>query len=189
MIRAINKLMAPIWRRMMMLIGRCVITVINDRTGIQSMQIKVLNGEVLDNVERFQDYGFTSVPLPGSEGFAVFASGLRSHGLIVKVDNREYRLKGLANGEVAVYTDEDRQGHGHRIHLRRGGVIEVLADQVIVNAKTKTRIESDEIEIHARSQLNLDCNGHGAKWLPTHKESYTIGATGNNNPINTPEVP
>lgn len=166
-----------------------MVTAIDDNKDIQNVQIKLLDGEVHDAVERFQDYGFTCVPHTGSEGFAGFVAGIRSHGLIIKIDNRSYRLKGLANGEVALYTDEDQEAHKHRIHFKRGGIIEVLADQVVINAKTKARIESDEIEIHARSQLNLDCNGHGEKWLPTHKDSYTIGATGTAHNINAPEIP
>lgn len=189
MIKTIQKLMTPLSNRIVSMIARCIITAVDDSGKIQMVQIRTINGVVRDNVERFQDYGFTSVPHIDSEGFVSFVNGNTGHGLIVKIDNRTYRLKGLENGEVALYTDEDQEDHKHRIHFKRGGIIEVLANQVVINAATKARIESDTIEIHAKTELNLDCNGHGERWEPTHKESYAIGATGNNNAINAPEIP
>ena len=127
MIRIINKLIAPLKRRVYLMIGRCMITAIDDSTDIQSMQIKSLDGEVHDGVERFQDYGFTSVPQKGSEGFAAFVAGIRAHGLMVKVDDRRYRPKNLQPGEVCFYTDEDKDSSDHRIIFKRGKEIHLIA--------------------------------------------------------------
>ncbi|WP_431477838.1 phage baseplate assembly protein domain-containing protein [Massilia eburnea] len=58
--------------------------------------------------------GFTSVPKPGAEGVVVFVGGNRDHGLVIAVEDRRFRLKGLASGEVAIYDDQ-----GQKVHLTR----------------------------------------------------------------------
>jgi phage baseplate assembly protein V len=123
---------------------RGTITLIDDTKKIQSAQAKFNGDEVLDGFERFQDYGFTSNPHPGSEGVAVFPGGKRSNGIIIKVDDRRYRLKGLEDGEVAIYTDE-----GDKIVLKRGNKIEVTTHEYIVNASTKISFVTPLFEVDA----------------------------------------
>jgi phage baseplate assembly protein V len=126
----------PLARRIAMMIARAVITTVNDQTKAQSLQITLLADEVSDDVERLQNYGMTSVPKPGAEAVTVFVGGDRSHGLVIAVEDRRYRLKGLAEGEVALYDDL-----GQVVHLKRDGVliespskIEVKAPTVLVSA-------------------------------------------------------
>lgn len=115
-IRAINKVMAPISRRVNLMVARGVLALVDDATKMQGMQIKLLDGEVRE-MERFQNYGLTSQPLPGAEVAAMFIGGNRNHGLIVAVDDRRFRLKGLVGGEVALYDDL-----GHVVKLTRTGI-------------------------------------------------------------------
>lgn len=119
--RTINKMIAPLIRRVRLMVGRGVLSLVNDDLKMQGVQVQLLAGEVRD-LERFQDYGFTSVPHGGAEVAAVFIDGNRDHGIAVRIDDRRYRLKGLQSGEVAIYTDE-----GDKIVMKRGGVIEVTA--------------------------------------------------------------
>ncbi|MCU0919028.1 MAG: phage baseplate assembly protein V [Burkholderiaceae bacterium] len=109
-------------QRLQLMIGRAVVLLVNDALKMQGLQVHLLADEVRDSVERFQEYGFTSHPLPGAEAIAAGVGGSRDHVVVLAVDDRRYRLRGLAQGEVAVYTDE-----GDKIVLRRGGVIEVTA--------------------------------------------------------------
>ncbi|ADU63394.1 MAG: phage baseplate assembly protein V [Pseudodesulfovibrio sp.] len=120
--RALSKLLAPIRRRLSMVVTRAVITLTDDGALMQAMQARLLAGEVMDGLERFQEYGFTSVPHPGAEGIALSVGGQRSNTVLIAVDDRRYRLKGLKNGEVALYTDE-----GDRIHFGRGGIVTLKA--------------------------------------------------------------
>lgn len=124
-----RKMMEPLKRRILMSISRAVIETIKDDRGIQSMQASLLADEVQDDMERFQNYGFTSHPPKGSEGIAVFPGGDRSHGILIAVDNRTYRLKDLKGGEVAIYTDE-----GDSIILKRNHRIEVNTETLTINA-------------------------------------------------------
>ena len=43
-------------------VARAVLNVVDDEGNMQRVQISLLEDEVIDDVERFQDYGFTSVP-------------------------------------------------------------------------------------------------------------------------------
>jgi phage baseplate assembly protein V len=130
--------------------ARGTITLVNDDTKMQSTQVKFLADEVLDGLERFQDYGFTSKPKVGAEALAIFFGGRRSNGAVIKVDDRRYRIKGLQDGEVAIYTDE-----GDKIVLKRGNKIEVTTNEFIVNAATKIRMVSPLVEIVASTKVDI----------------------------------
>lgn len=124
--------------------SRGTITLINDETKLQKVQAKFLADEVLDDLDRYQDYGFTSKPKPGAEALAIFFGGRRSNGAVIKVDDRRYRIKGLQDGEVAIYTDE-----GDKIVLKRGNKIEVTTHEYIVNASTKIKFTTPLFEVDA----------------------------------------
>jgi phage baseplate assembly protein V len=130
MITALTRLLQPIRTRLDNMVARAVVQLVNDGTKLQVVQLSILDGETREGCERFQSYGLTSVPLDGAEAVVLFAGGRRDHGLVIAVDDRRYRLKGMQGGEVALYTDE-----GDRIHFKRGGTIEVkAATKVIVDA-------------------------------------------------------
>jgi phage baseplate assembly protein V len=125
-----EKLLRPITTRISNLVSRAVVALVDDSKRIQDVQLSVLKGETREGVERFQEYGFTSVPHPGAEAVVLFPGGSRDHGLCVAVDDRRYRLKGLEDGEVAIYTDE-----GDKITIKRGGMIEIsCATKAIIKA-------------------------------------------------------
>lgn len=128
------------------MLSRGIITLVDDSKKIQTVQGKFGADDVLDDMERFQDYGFTSKPKPGAEALAAFFGGRRSNGIIFKVDDRRYRLKGLADGEVAIYTDE-----GDKIVLKRGNKIEVTTKEYIVNAQTKITFNTPLFEVNAEN--------------------------------------
>jgi phage baseplate assembly protein V len=128
-------------RRISAMVGRAVLTSIEDAGGIQLLQIDGLADETHDGVERLQDYGFTSVPFPGAEAAVMFAGGLRSHGLVVAVGDRRYRLKGLREGEVAVYDDQ-----GQKLLLGRDGIAIETTKPLTITAET-VLIEADAVNL------------------------------------------
>lgn len=130
--------LSRIKRRLQNMVGRAVLSAIDDERGIQALQIEGLADEVQDGVERLQDYGFTSVPLPGAEAAVVYAGGLRSHGLVVAVGDRRYRLKALGAGEVAVYDDQ-----GQKVHLTRAGILVSTEKKVTIEAGEALLVKSD----------------------------------------------
>jgi phage baseplate assembly protein V len=115
-------MLRPLQQRILNALARAVVAQVNDEGRVQLLQLQILKGEVRSDVERFQEYGLTSNPHPGAEALACFLGGNRDHGIVLVVDDRRYRLKSLAPGEVAVYDDL-----GSVVHLKRGGVIRVAA--------------------------------------------------------------
>jgi len=100
----INQMIQPLAKRIKLSIGKCVLDSITDSTGLQTAKIVLLADEVLDEVERLQEYGFTSVPLQGCEGVAVFVGGNRGNAAIIATDDRRTRPTDLAEGDSAIYT-------------------------------------------------------------------------------------
>ncbi len=111
------KLVAPYARRLSNMIARGTVTLVDAATKMQSLQLRLLAGEAKDKVEHFEPYGFTSQPNPGAECLALFLDGDRSHGVVVCVADRRYRVKGLTTGEVILHDDQ-----GQSVYLMRSGI-------------------------------------------------------------------
>ena len=123
-------------------VARAVLNVVDDEGNMQRVQISLLEDEVIDDVERFQNYGFTSVPEEGTEATVVFVGADRSHPVVVVADDRRVRKKGLKPGEVAVY-----HKNGDFIHLKNENEIEVKTKTFNVNCTTATLSASSEITL------------------------------------------
>jgi phage baseplate assembly protein V len=130
-----------------MVVARGVVRLVNDALLVQGLQVTVLDGEVAQ-VQRFQEYGYTSVPLAGAEAVLAAVAGARSHLVAIAVDDGRYRLKNLVDGEVALYTDEGDTIHfqrGRIIAVNAGNAINVSAPQVTVTATTKVTLDTPEV--------------------------------------------
>ncbi len=133
MIAQFNKFTATLSRRLRLLVSRGVVNFVNDSLKQQNLQISMLADETADDVERFQNYGHTSVPPAGSEAIVLSVGGVRQHLVAIAVDNRGARLANLESGDSALYHLE-----GHKILLTKEGVIrieckklEVVADGIV----------------------------------------------------------
>ena len=161
---SLEALVQRLANRVRLTVGRAVLAAINDGTKLQSVQVELLQGEVRDNCERFQDYGFTSHPFPGAEGVGLAVGASRDHVVLVAVADRRFRLTSLEQGEVAIYTDE-----GDKIVLKRGNQIEVVA-------ATKVSIVSPLVEmsgdLHVAGALTVtgDATAEGIS-LAHHKHT------------------
>ena len=118
------------------MLARGVVALGNSANKLQSLQLRLLAGEVKDNVEHLEPYGFTACPLSGAEALAGFIGGDRSHGVVIVVADRRFRLQGLRPGEVALYTDE-----GDRIHFKRDRVLDIQT--VTLNVKASESVNFD----------------------------------------------
>lgn len=181
LMRFFSRAIKPIKNRIMMLVGRCVLLATTDSEGIQKIKAQVLAGETMEDIERFQNYGMTSNVPDGGEGVIVFPFGNREHGICVVLDNRKFRLKGLAKGEVALFTDE-----GDTIHMKRGNKIEINAQSQVdvnttnatVNASGSTTINSPNTT--ATGNMNVDGNlvvGGNATVTGNTTSANVIGTT------------
>ncbi len=90
--------------------------------------ISLYTDEKQDEIEHFEPYGFSSrvkQPTQGqgndkkkAEGLVVFTGGNRSHGALIVVGDRRYRLRGLKEGELALFDDQ-----GQQVHFTRDGIV------------------------------------------------------------------
>jgi phage gp45-like len=121
LIDAIRKVVAPIDRRVRLMVSRGVIKKVQDSGKLQTLQLELLADEIKDAVERFQQYGFTSYPKVNAEVLFVAVGGARDHGVVVAVDDRRYRPKTLSEGESALYTAQN----GIRVLCKADGKVEL----------------------------------------------------------------
>ncbi|RON87435.1 hypothetical protein BK635_05350 [Pseudomonas chlororaphis] len=119
------------------LLARGTVVLANSANKLQSLQMRLTAGEVNDDMEHFEPYGFTSNPLAGAEGIATFLGGDRSHAIVLVVADRRFRLKALAPGEVAIYTDE-----GDKIHFKRGRIIDIETATLNIRASSAVHIDT-----------------------------------------------
>jgi len=125
--------MESLKRRLQLLVTRGIVSLVDSATALQMLQVKTIGALALDSVEHFEPYGFTAHAHPGSEAITLSAGGRSGHEIAICVADRQYRLKDLEAGEVAIYDDL-----GQTITLKR--------DHIHVKAP-KVVIESDDINL------------------------------------------
>ncbi|SEL24339.1 phage baseplate assembly protein V [Kosakonia sacchari] len=130
---------------------RGVLIRVNSGGDIQTVQGKALATETLQDVEMFQQYGFTSNPPKGTKAIMLPLNGKTSHSIVIATEHAQYRLKNLKSGELAIYTDE-----GSHIILKRGKIIEVSCDEYIVNAKNKYQVNTVNYDVTASEQASFE---------------------------------
>lgn len=163
--RVFRKMLAPLGRRIRQIVARGIVRLIQDDKDMQLLQVTIQRGEVHDDVERFQEYGFTSHPHKGAEAVVGCVKGDRGHPVVIAVDDRRYRMKALKQGEVALYDDL-----GNYVHLKRDGSVEVnatdevhaiapnvLADcnDAVVNAANSVEVNTDKATVNADTSVDV----------------------------------
>lgn len=146
------------------LISRCTVALANAGSKLQSLQIRMLAGEMKDWVEHLEPYGFTSHPVDGAEGVAVFPGGDRSHGVVIVVADRRYRIQGLKKGEVALHDDQ-----GQSVHLTRSGIVVKAA------GKPVTITEAEKLRVECPIECTHDITdkvGAGGKSMAAMRATY-----------------
>lgn len=132
--------------RIRLMLGRGIVRLVDDAAKAQALQLELLSDEAQDGVERFQNYGFTSHPHPDAEAIVACMGGLRSHAVVIAVEDRRFRLAGLQQGEVAIYDDL-----GNVVLLGREGIEVTGAAKVTVTAP-QVLIASDDVQLAGGGQ-------------------------------------
>lgn len=102
-LKDLERLLRPIRMRIAGLVSRGVVTNVDASKKVQIVQLGLLDEETRDDVERFQNVGFSSAPNVGAEAVVLFVGGRRDHGIVVAVDDRRQTRPSLAPGEVAMH--------------------------------------------------------------------------------------
>jgi phage baseplate assembly protein V len=127
-------------RMIQALMTRSVQSAVDDTPARQTLQIKTFAGEVFNEVERWQQYGHTSVPPAGSEQLVVAIGGNRANLAIVCAEDKSVRLNNLQSGDSALYHLE-----GHFLKLTANGVIEGIAETLHIQVKQVTIEATDKV--------------------------------------------
>ena len=139
--RAIGRMVAPIVHRMRLTVSRGVVKLVKDTLKLQGVQVELLGDEVADDVEHFQEYGFTNHAFKDAEALFLSVGGSRAHGIVACVTDRRYRPKSLGEGDVCLFTDK-----GERVYLDRANDIVHIgaksgAEFIAQAAKTKSELD------------------------------------------------
>ena len=170
--------MSGMGRALSNLLARAVVRGLNTATKCQMLQVEMAGGEGKSDIEHMEPYGFTAAPLMGAEAVAAYFDGDRSHGVVLVVADRRFRIKGLQSGEVAVYDDQ-----GQSVTLTRAGIIvNGAGKQITFTNAPKARFEMD---IEATGEIKDKCDTSGLAMSAmrtaynghTHKENGSGGGT------------
>lgn len=142
-----GRMLGPLRRSIGNMVARGVVAAVNAANKMQTIQMRLMSDEAKSDVEHFEPYGYTSHPLAGAEGVVLFPDGDRSHGMLLVVADRRFRIKSLRPGEVAIHDDL-----GQKVHLTRDGIVVDGAGLPILFHNTPLyTIEADEIVLRANN--------------------------------------
>lgn len=170
--------MSGMGRALSNLLARAVVRGLSTATKCQMLQVEMAGGEGKSDIEHMEPYGFTAAPLMGAEAVAAYFDGDRSHGVVLVVADRRFRIKGLQSGEVAVYDDQ-----GQSVTLTRAGIIvNGAGKQITFTNAPKARFEMD---IESTGEIKDKCDSGGLTMSAMrvtynghdHKENGSGGGT------------
>lgn len=181
----VRRLVAPLSARVSTLVSRAILKAVNDAGGFQLVQVGIRAGELRDDVENFQPYGFTFNPLEGAQAIIANVGAVGNHPVALVVADPRHRPKDLEPGEVKLFDHL-----GKFIHLKADGTLHIKAPRIIIEA-------ASDLRLYAGVSYRWDVQGYAAdlRWVGgTNWQTVTYqgGATtlpSINNPINPPQVP
>lgn len=160
----VARMLGPLARRIGNLLARGTVAAVNASGKMQALQLRLLAGEVKDSMEHFEPFGFTSKPMPGAEALAAFLGGDRSHGVVLVVADRRYRLQTLQDGEVALH-----DAFGNHAHFKADGTLAVAAStKVAIDSPLVTMTGSLQVAGTITAAVDVVASG---KSLKTHVHS------------------
>lgn len=169
-----GKMIGPFARRLGNMIARGTVAAVSAGSKMQGLQMRLLADEVKDGLEHFEPYGFTSHPRAGAEAVALFLDGDRSHGVVVCVADRRYRLAGLQGGEMAIHDDL-----GQKVHLTRTGIVidgaglpVTVQNTPQVALTTPLVTMSGDLQVTGNIVANGDISDHGSKTMSGMRTTY-----------------
>lgn len=161
----LSRLLAPLRRRIALMVRRAVIDLVIDDNPVQTMQLKMYRNEIRHGVERLQEYGLSSVPLEGAQALAACVDGEAGHEVVVATDDRRYRPRKQKPGDVMIYTNANRKDGAdteHHLHFSP-------ADRK-TSARAKTIVFDADDMIEFRT-------ANGRNFIRIGPESYGIRMT------------
>lgn len=133
-------------------LGRGRLTRIDDSGPVQRVQMQLSQSETRDNTPRLCEYGFSSNPPEGADAVAVFLAGERTNGVVVACGHQQYRMRGLATGEVCISDDK-----GQSVYLSASGIV-INGGGLPMRITNTPQITTDSPLVHCTG--NIECDGN-----------------------------
>ncbi len=136
-------------RRIMMMVAIADTPLSNDAGPIQELQVRIDEREIIDEVPRLQEFGFTSRPPNGTDVVLVFVNGDRSRALAIGTNHQASRPRNLKPGESMLFSED-----GKYIHMTADGgiVVDVKGQPVTVN-------NASDVTVNASGKLKVVAPG------------------------------
>lgn len=123
LLRSIKRLLAPLQRRVHNLVQTTVLKSLKQIDGRVFVELCGLSGQTYD-AEMLQPYGLATHPKKEADTIVLALNGDSTHSLAIVIGDSKHRLD-VAEGEVALYTDE-----GAKLHLKNNKIIDIEADAI-----------------------------------------------------------
>lgn len=166
----LNRFIAPLRTLLRQVATKGSVDSVDDTGAMQVVKVVTGDGEVLDNMERLQPLGLTSVPMTDDEVIVLVLNGDREHAIAVQIGGSSRRPAGLAAGEVAVWRDDS-----NKVVFKANGDIELHAD-----GKYKVT-PSGDIELGATAAVKTLVNNTFKAFFDVHLHP-TVGTPPNTGP-------
>jgi len=164
-----ERLLNPIKARIRLMVGKCLITA----CGGNKVDLSLLVGETRDDVDFYQQYGFSSRPVGKVGGVALFIGGSRDNGVVVSSRGEDKDMAiDLDPGEVALHTK-----FGSSVILKKDGSVEITANGD-VNVKTKNGLGNLKVEGYVLATMDVKsmCDTAPVS-LTLHTQASAVGST------------
>jgi phage baseplate assembly protein V len=162
----LNRILQPIKNKIMLLIGRGILTAITNSGKTQKIQITGFSGETLSELSRMQPYGFETYPVidGNTETLNVYYNGNRDLGFNLICHNRDLRPTDLNDGDVCVWSKDSANSNTNRITIKSTDEIEIKTKdghKIILNnsgVEINTADTNSDININGGTgTCNIDC--------------------------------
>lgn len=187
-------------RRILNLIGRARINLIDDTGPVQMAQVTVNDLETIDKVPVVQAFGFASNPPKGSDVALVFVGGDRSNGVVVATNSQKYRARNLAPGESVIYTQDGKQiyltasggikiaANGQPVEIDNATTVTINASNSVVMNTPLLKVSGDIIDNYETNastikELRTAYDGHDHDVVEVQTGSSTITSSGPNSTV------
>lgn len=141
-----------LYKRMMLVIGRAQVQIVDDTQNVQSVQLEINVGETRDKTFNFQHFGFSSNLPPLTDCAVVFLGGDRNQGVIIGSNNAKFRFKNLASGETVIY-----DAFGKSILLGESGiVVNANGQPVAINNAAAVTVNCTSVHIVSAGDVIID---------------------------------
>lgn len=141
-----------LFRRMQTFVVRGTISSVDDGPKMQEVGLDLEDGMRATKVEQWHHYGLSYHPKKDSEVLAVSLGGNRDHMVVIATADRRYRLKDLAEGEIAIHDDQ-----GQKVHFTRDGIVADTPKKVTIKSAQEMLIESAApLSIKAPAGMSID---------------------------------